>query len=150
MKIGRAGEASVVVVDASVVVEFLVRLTHTAQADLLFGAVTNAAARLQLWAPDLLYCEAASALRKLVRLRSIRVAAAQTAVDRLARLPIAATGTAALLSDAWKMRDNVTIYDACYLALAARLDAPLVTADDRMARSRRGRGVPVVPLSEIS
>ena len=149
MKIGRAGEASVVVIDASVAVEFLVQLRHTAHADLLFGELGEAESTLQLWAPDLLFPESASALRKLVRLRAITTAAAATAVDRLGRLPVATTGTAALLADAWEMRNNVTIYDACYLALAKRLDAPFVTADERLVSSRRGKGAQVVSLVEI-
>jgi predicted nucleic acid-binding protein len=82
-------------------------------------------------------------------LKAIRATEATTAVDRLSRLPIAATGTAALLADAWQLRDTVTIYDACYLALAARLDAPFVTADERLARSRRAKGVAVISLAEI-
>ena len=137
MKIGRAGEASVVVIDASVAVEFLVQLQYTAHAALLFGELIQPESTLQLWAPDLLFPESASALRKLVLLKSISAAAGTTAIDRLGRLPIATTGTAALLADAWKMRSNVTIYDACYVALARRLDAPFVTADERLTRNRR-------------
>jgi predicted nucleic acid-binding protein len=149
VKIGRAGDASVVVIDASVVVEFLVRHEYTVHADLLFDELADPESTLQLWAPDLLFAESASALRKLVLLKAIGANAATTAVDRLGRLPIATTGTAGLLTDAWKMRHNVTIYDACYLALAERLGAPFVTADEHLVRSRRGKGVQVVSLSEI-
>jgi predicted nucleic acid-binding protein len=149
VKIGRAGEASVVVIDASVVIEFLVQLRYTAHADLLFRELTESESTLQLWAPDLLFAESASALRKLVLLKSISAAAGATAIDRLRRLPVAATGTAALLDDAWKMRNNVTIYDACYLALARRLDAPFVTADKRLGRNRRRLGAQIVSLEEI-
>lgn len=148
MKIGRAGEAEIVVVDASVVVEFLVQLRYTAQASVVFRELVRPQSSLQLWAPDLLFPESASALRKLVLLKAIPVAAGTTAVER-SRLPIIATGTASLLADAWKLRGNVTIYDGCYLALAKRLDAPLLTADDRLVRSRRSAGVPVVSLTEI-
>jgi predicted nucleic acid-binding protein len=137
------------VIDASVVVEFLVQLEYTAHADLLFRALADSESTLQLWAPDLLFPESASALRKLVRLKAISATAGTIAVDRLGRLPVAATGTAALLADAWKMRNNATIYDACYLTLAKRLDAPLVTADKRLARAQSGTGIQVVSLAEI-
>jgi predicted nucleic acid-binding protein len=149
VRIGRAGEASVVVIDASVAVEFLVRLKWTEHASRLFGALTEPGATLQFWAPDLLFAESASALRKLVLLEAISATAGGTAVERLGRLPVAATGTAALLADAWKLRHNVTIYDACYLALAKRLDAPFVTADERLAHSRHSSAIPVVMLDEI-
>jgi predicted nucleic acid-binding protein len=149
VRIGRAGEASVVVIDASVVVEFLVELEYTTHAARLFNELADPESMLQFWAPDLLFPEAASALRKLALLKAIATTAATTAVDRLSRLPIATTGTAALLTDAWKMRNNVTVYDACYLALAERLDAPFVTADERLVRSPRSKGVQVVLLSEV-
>jgi predicted nucleic acid-binding protein len=149
VKIGKGGEASVVVIDASVAVEFLVQLRYTAHADLLFEALADPDSTLQLWAPDLIFAESASALRKLLLLKAISARAAATAVDRLGQLPIAATGTAVLLADAWQWRHNVTIYDACYLALAKRLDAPFVTADKRLVRSRRGTAVRVVSLQEI-
>ena len=40
-----------------------------------------------------------------------------------------------LLPDMWRLRHNVTGYDAACVALAARLDLPLVTADRRLAQS---------------
>ena len=36
----------------------------------------------------------------------------------------------------WALRKNVTAYDAAYLAIAEALDAPLLTADEKLARSR--------------
>lgn len=35
----------------------------------------------------------------------------------------------------WEMRDNLTAYDAAYVALAETLDVPLITRDARLARS---------------
>jgi predicted nucleic acid-binding protein len=35
----------------------------------------------------------------------------------------------------WEMRDNVTAYDAAYLALAETLKCPLVTRDKRLAKA---------------
>jgi len=40
-----------------------------------------------------------------------------------------------LLTRAWKLRGNVTAYDAMYIALAEALDAPLVTCDTPLARA---------------
>lgn len=36
---------------------------------------------------------------------------------------------------AWQLRQNVTVYDALYVALAEALQAPLLTTDARPARS---------------
>jgi predicted nucleic acid-binding protein len=40
-----------------------------------------------------------------------------------------------LLTRAWKLRENVTAYDAMYVALAEALDAPIVTCDAPLARA---------------
>ncbi|HEY4025491.1 MAG TPA: type II toxin-antitoxin system VapC family toxin [Candidatus Dormibacteraeota bacterium] len=40
-----------------------------------------------------------------------------------------------LLPDMWRLRHNVTGYDAAYVALAARLELPLMTADRRLAQA---------------
>jgi predicted nucleic acid-binding protein len=40
-----------------------------------------------------------------------------------------------LLGRIWELRDNVTAYDATYVALAEALDCSLVTADARLARA---------------
>jgi predicted nucleic acid-binding protein len=38
-----------------------------------------------------------------------------------------------LLPRCWELRDNLTVYDAAYVALAERLDTTLLTADARLA-----------------
>jgi predicted nucleic acid-binding protein len=38
-----------------------------------------------------------------------------------------------MLDDMWTLHDNLTMYDAAYVALAARLRLPLVTADRKLA-----------------
>ena len=40
-----------------------------------------------------------------------------------------------LLTRAWKLRENVTAYDAMYVALAEALDAPIVTCDTPLAKT---------------
>jgi len=47
----------------------------------------------------------------------------------------------ALADLAWSWRDNLSFYDALYVALAVRLDLPLVTGDGRLSR------VPALPCS---
>jgi predicted nucleic acid-binding protein len=40
-----------------------------------------------------------------------------------------------LLTRAWRLRDNITAYDAMYVALAEALDAPVVTCDAPLAKA---------------
>jgi predicted nucleic acid-binding protein len=85
-----------------------------------------------LHAPHLLDVEVASALRRLVsagRFDESRAAATLAVLDqgdirRHAHTP--------LLGAVWSLRDRVSAYDATYVALAAVLDAPLVTTDRKL------------------
>jgi predicted nucleic acid-binding protein len=139
--------AGPVVIDASAVVEYLVVLTLTDAATRLFHRAADGL--VELWAPDLLYPESASALRKLVRLGALAETPAQVAVDHLPRLPITATGTAALMPDAWRMRAFLTPYDACYVALAEALGAAFLTAERDLAVELRKRRKRVRYLGEL-
>ena len=40
-----------------------------------------------------------------------------------------------LLARCWQLRDNLTVYDAAYVALAEAMHATLLTADRRLARA---------------
>ena len=51
-----------------------------------------------------------------------------------------------LLDRALELRDSMTAHDACYVALAALLDATPMTADLRLARPP-GMRCPVVTVS---
>lgn len=59
--------------------------------------------------------------------------AAPAALRHLASFPIRRMPLAPLLQRMWQLRGNVTAYDAAYVALAERLDAPLVTSDGKLA-----------------
>jgi predicted nucleic acid-binding protein len=136
------------VIDASVAVEYLVALAWPTQATATFrGALDRGAA---LWAPDLIYAESLSALRRLVGMKAILPAEGARAARDLAALPVSVSGTGALTAVVWSLRANLSAYDACYVALARSLDAPLVTGDERLARSLRGRRDRVVFLGDVA
>ena len=63
----------------------------------------------------------------------------------LLRAPITRAPHAPRMEVAWKQRANLSLYDAVYVSLARRLDAPLLTADRRLAPGP-GLGVPVTLL----
>jgi predicted nucleic acid-binding protein len=139
--------AGPVVIDASAVVEYLVALTLTDAATRLLHLAAES--RVELWAPDLVYPESASALRKLVQLEAISDSAAEAAVGHLTELPITAAATAALMPEVWKLRSFLTPYDACYGALANALGAELVTAEEKLAAELRKRGQRARFLGEL-
>lgn len=115
------------VVDASVLIEALVpegRLTAEAQDVVSAGEVV---------APELVDLEILSALRGLVLGKAIAVVEAEQALSALRNWPLARRPHLPLLPRIWELRDNLTAYDATYVALAEALGCPLVTADARLA-----------------
>lgn len=85
--------------------------------------------------PHLIDSDVAESLRKLVLRGDLKVPDAARALGRWARLGIERFPTVGLLPRVWELRDNVTSYDATYVALAESLDVPLVTGDHRLARA---------------
>lgn len=58
-----------------------------------------------------------------------------TELTDLAELPVKCAPSLPLLPRCWELRDDLTIYDATYVALAEILDVRLLTADGRLART---------------
>lgn len=88
-----------------------------------------------LVAPAIVDLEVLSAWRRLVISGDMTAARADYAVERLAELPITRAPMERLLARIWTLRDDLTPYDAAYVALAEQIDAPLLTADSRLANS---------------
>jgi predicted nucleic acid-binding protein len=88
-----------------------------------------------LAAPEIVDLEALSVFRRLVATGDLPVRRAALAVDDLASLPMTRAPHRPLLDRCWALRENVTPYDAVYVALAELLDCPLVTADARLSRA---------------
>ncbi len=85
--------------------------------------------------PHLAAVELASALRGLVRAGKLTASRAAAALQDFQELPLCRHPHEPLLARVWELRENVTAYDAVYLALAEALDATLLTCDARLARA---------------
>jgi predicted nucleic acid-binding protein len=92
-----------------------------------------------LAAPDLLRIDTLSVIRRQLANGALTDTQATNATEDLLNLPIIVYPTAALLRRAWELRDNVTAYDACYVALAEALGCALATADQRLANAPGAR-----------
>ncbi|MCW2787229.1 MAG: putative nucleic acid-binding protein contains domain [Marmoricola sp.] len=86
-------------------------------------------------APELLDVEAVHTVRGLVRARKTTLARAGTFLADLPLLEIERVPHRILLARMWELRDNLTAYDATYVALAERLGATLVTGDAAMVQA---------------
>jgi predicted nucleic acid-binding protein len=89
--------------------------------------------------PDLLRIEVVSVVRGQASAGALTVAQATAAIEDLVDLPLSVFPTARLLRRAWALRNTITPYDACYVALAEALGCPLLTADARLANARGPR-----------
>jgi predicted nucleic acid-binding protein len=88
-----------------------------------------------LAAPEIVDLEVVSVLRKQLGVGAIDTRRADLALTDLADLALRRAPHLPLLARCWELRDNLTVYDAAYVALAEALDAPLVTADTHLARA---------------
>jgi predicted nucleic acid-binding protein len=138
------------VVDASVGIKLFVAEALSDRADRLFGRLA-ALPPAQLYVPDLFYAECANILWKYVRRFNYPAANAHQAIADLCALMLAPVRTASLIGPALELAlaYDITVYDACYAALARELDLPLVTADAALARKLAGSGAQVTMLDEI-
>ena len=109
----------------------------------------DARARLEngaLAVPHLADSEIVQALRSQVRRGDIGTDDAQRALDVWAQLGIQRLGSVGMLQRMWELRDNLSAYDATYVALAEALDCPLLTADQRLA----GAPSPNCPITLVT
>ena len=118
-----------IVLDSSVVIEWLLGLPYSeAVADRLASADS-------LHAPALLDIEVIQVVRRYAAAGEISPQAGSRVVHTLGELDITRYMHGLLLPTIWNLRHNLTAYDAAFVALAAILDAPLVTRDIRIARA---------------
>lgn len=111
------------VIDASVAVEAVLDRT----------GVRDRIADVHLFAPTLIDIEVVSTLRRLTINRELSVAEARAKLLAWQQLEIDRVDVFPFLDVIWQLRENLTAYDAAYVAVAMRLGAPLITRDMRMA-----------------
>jgi predicted nucleic acid-binding protein len=87
-----------------------------------------------LAAPELIDMETLSVFRKMLRAKKLDAVRAAAATTDLADLPMQRASHRMLVRRCWEMRENLTPYDAAYVALAELLAVSLVTADRGLAR----------------
>ena len=118
-----------VVVDSSVLAESLVDAGSEGEwAEAALAADARAA-------PELALAEASNILRRLELAGDITRLEATSAHRDLVRLDLELFPYAPLAERIWELRNNLTCYDAWYVALAEALDCPLMTLDRRLSRA---------------
>jgi predicted nucleic acid-binding protein len=90
---------------------------------------------VDLHVPSLCDVEVAAGLRRAILRGILEEDRAGLALDHYAQMPLTRHGHTTLLPRIFELRSNFSAYDACYVALAERLSASLLTADVRMTRA---------------
>lgn len=117
-----------IVVDASAMLEVLLRTAAAAAVERrLFDS------RQTMHAPHLIDVEVAQVIRRYVATRELDADRGRAALADLADFPLRRYLHDLFLPRVWELRNNLTAYDAAYVALAEALDAPLLTSDKRLA-----------------
>lgn len=99
-----------------------------------------------LHAPHLIDSEVASALRRRVAAGELSSDDGRRVLHVWSGLGVTRYGVNVLLRRVWELRENLSAYDAGYVALAEALDCTLVTADRRLSRAPGPRcPITVVP-----
>jgi predicted nucleic acid-binding protein len=126
----------VIVVDASAAVSGLLNV----------GPAREAIAHEQIHVPHLIDPEIANSLCRAVAAKRLSPGDAWGALDRWRRLGMWRYDALPQLERVWELRQNLSAYDASYVALAEALGCALLTADARLGRSPGLRcSVTVVP-----
>ncbi len=117
-----------IVVDASAVI------------DILINAPTAPILRSRLFergesvhAPHLLDIEVMHVLRRRFLTAEMSLEWAQLAISHFQVMPIERYSHEILLAGIWRHRENLTAYDAAYVALAEALDTTVLTTDAKLA-----------------
>lgn len=121
------------VVDSSAVLEALA--AHDPAPELIERLADDG----DLHAPHLIDTEILHALRRLLRRRQISTERAHDARTDYAELTLVRYPHEPLNDRVWELRENLTAYDATFVALAEALDVPLVTCDTRLAAAPDSR-----------
>lgn len=116
------------VLDASVVVEWLLGLPRAEAIEKRLADPDRT-----LHAPHLLSVEVAQVVRRYERAGAISAHRGAEAIVDLGDLGVVHHDHEPLLPRIWRLRANLTAYDATYVALAEVLEVPVLTLDGGLA-----------------
>jgi len=120
----------VIVADASALLEFLLQTPLGTRVETRLFRDGD-----ELHSPHLVDVEVTQGLRRLVRSGEVSPDRAVEAIADLVEIDLHRHTHFDLLTRAWKLRENITAFDAIYVALAEALDATVVTCDTKLAKA---------------
>jgi predicted nucleic acid-binding protein len=131
----------VTVLDTSALVEYLLGGDGAPAVEAVLDAEG------ELAGPDLLIFEAIAVLRRLRLRGQISERRARGAVDDLVDVPLELFASLPLRERAWELKDNLSTADALFVALAERLDEPLLTLDAPLVAAGSATSAEIILLA---
>ena len=117
-----------IVLDASAAIDWLLRTPAGLRIDRRIYSRDES-----LHAPHLIDVEISHVLRRLVREGEISADRAGQVIEDLLVLRLTRYPHWMLLPRIWKLRNNLSAYDAAYVALAEQLGATLISRDSKLS-----------------
>ncbi len=137
------------IIDASIVIEYLITGQYTPNARALFDQV---APDDRLIVPEFCLLECTNVLWKQVRFQGMAADKAHTLLRHLRKLPLVRVPVKAALDSALKigLTHQLAVYDAAYIALASRAGQPFITLDQRQRQAAAAEGVSLIPITNFT
>jgi predicted nucleic acid-binding protein len=133
------------VMDASVIIEYLVLSQNTSKVRGFFGQLTDDDT---LIIPEFCLLECANVLWKHIRFHGMRPDTSFELLDILKQMPLKSVMVSPILNQALQIaiQHGLAVYDSCYIALALSQDYPLISLDQPQIRAASYEGVKVIGL----
>jgi len=138
------------VLDANICIKLFIADPLTPKINQLFDHLNEPSA--EFFVPDLLYVECANTLLKYIRANLYSIEQVQADLTDLRSLRFLTTATKSLMTEAVQIGVDygITAYDGCYVALSQRVDAPLLTLDERLVNSLASSSFDVQLFTEFA
>lgn len=136
------------IVDASVVIEYLITGPYTPNVQAFFNQITNAD---RLTVPEFCLLECTNVIWKQVRFSGMSRGDAEELLRVLRTLKLRRAPMKRLLDRALDIALNNTlaVYDSGYVALALHYGYPLISIDQPQIRAASAEGVTLIPITSF-
>jgi predicted nucleic acid-binding protein len=136
------------IVDASIVIEYLITGPYTPNVQAYFNQITNAD---RLTVPEFCLLECTNVIWKQVRFSGMSRGDAEELLRVLRTLKLRRAPMKRLLDRALDIALNNTlaVYDSGYVALALHYGYPLISIDQPQIRAATAEGVTLVPITSF-
>ena len=137
------------IVDASVVIEYLITGPYTPNAQAFFNQITAAD---RLTAPEFCLLECTNVIWRQVRFNAMPRSDAEELLRALRTLKLRRAPMKRLLDHALDIALNNTlaVYDSGYIALALHYGYPLISIDQPQIRAATAEGVTLIPIKSFN